>query len=98
MTKDMKNVLVALQIFPKCEKALHGCKFVNCHMVIGVKINNFRRKAHRVLEGHVTQIAEVVTYSSMVTRETTDIALTMSALHDLKVEAADVLNAYVMTP
>ena len=41
---------------------------------------------------------EFFTYSSVVTRETVCIALTMAALHDLEVKLADVLNAYVSAP
>ena len=37
-------------------------------------------------------------YSNVVTRETVHIALAMAVLHDLEVNAADVLNAYVMAP
>ena len=41
---------------------------------------------------------DTITYSSVVNRETVCIALTMVALHDLEIKAADVLNAYVMAP
>ena len=37
---------------------------------------------------------EVIIYSSMVSRETVCIALTMAMLHNQKVKAADVLNTY----
>ena len=37
-------------------------------------------------------------YSSVVTRETVCIALTMALLHDLKVKAVNLLNAYVTAP
>ena len=38
----------------------------------------------------------VITYSSVVTRESPHNALTLAGLHDLEVRAADILNAYVM--
>ena len=41
-------------------------------------------------------IPDTITYSSLVTRETVHIALTMAALHDLKVKAADVSNTYLI--
>ena len=47
---------------------------------------------------HVTLTLDTMTYSSVVTREMVCLALTMAALHDLEVKAADVLNAYVMAP
>ena len=41
---------------------------------------------------------DVITYSSVVTRKTVCNALTMAALNDLEVKAAEVLNAYEMAP
>ena len=38
---------------------------------------------------------DVITYSSVVTRETVCIALIMAGFHDLEVKAADALNAYL---
>ena len=46
----------------------------------------------------MTHTPDTLTYSSVVTRETVHFALTMVALHNLKVKATDILNAYVMTP
>ena len=47
----------------------------------------------------MTHTPDAITYySSDVTRETGHIALTIAALHDLEVKAADVLNAYETAP
>ena len=43
-------------------------------------------------------VLDVITYSSVITRETVCIALTMAALHDLEINGADFLNAYVTAP
>ena len=40
----------------------------------------------------MTHTPDVVTYSSVVMRETVYIALIMAALHDLVVRSADILN------
>ena len=45
----------------------------------------------------MTQLLDTITCSSVVTRETVHIILTLVALLDLEVKLADVLNAYVMT-
>ena len=42
------------------------------------KMENFIRKAHLMVEGSVTQVPDFITYSSMVTRKTVHIALTMA--------------------
>ena len=47
------------------------------------------------MEGHVTQMPDVCSYSSMVTRDTVHIDFTMAALHGLQVKVVDVLSAYV---
>ena len=49
-------------------------------------------------KGHMTNTSNTITYSSVVIRETVHIALTMAALQDLEVKAADVLNVYVTAP
>ena len=46
----------------------------------------------------MTHTLDVITYISVVTRETVHITLTMAALHYLEVKAADMLNGYVMAP
>ena len=43
----------------------------------------------------MTQISDLITCSSMVTKENVCTVLMMVALHDLEVKVADVLNAYV---
>ena len=61
-------------------------------------MEDFHRKACPVTGGHMTQTPDVITYFIVFTRETVHIALTMAALHDLKVKAADIMNAYLMAP
>ena len=46
----------------------------------------------------MTHTLDAITYSSVVTRKTICMALTMAALHNLEVKAADILNAFVMAP
>ena len=58
----------------------------------------FQGKAHLVARGHMTHTMDVITYSSVVMRETLCIAPNMAALYDLMVKAADTLNAYETTP
>jgi hypothetical protein len=48
-----------------------------------------------VAGGHMTGAPTIMTYTSMVSRETVRIALTIAALNDLKVKAADIPNAYI---
>ncbi len=51
-----------------------------------------------VAGGHMTGAPMIMTYASVVSRETIRIAPTIAALNDLKVKAADILNAYISAP
>ena len=51
-----------------------------------------------VAGGHMTEAPAVLTYSSVVSRETVRIALTLAALNDLEVKANDVQNAFPTAP
>ena len=67
-------------------------------MVFDDNMDDFSRKAHLAVGGHLTWTQDSVTYSCMVPRETLYIILAMVPLHDLEVKAADILNAYIMVP
>ena len=57
---------------------------------------NFRRKARFVAGGHTTEVPDsLITYASVVSRDSVRIALTIAALNDLKVMACDIQNAYL---
>ena len=61
-------------------------------------MENFRRKARYVAQGNMTEPPATLTYSSVVSRESVRIALTMAALNDLEVETADIQNPYFTGP
>ena len=67
-------------------------------MLFDIKMENFHQNAYLVVGGHMTNTLDTITYSSVVTRKTVCIALTMAALHDLEVKAVDILNTFVMAP
>ena len=65
-------------------------------MIFDVKIGeNFCRKAWLVAGGHTTETPATLTYSSVVSRDSVCIALTMAALNGLTVMACDIQNAYL---
>ena len=67
-------------------------------MIFDIKIEDFRRKARLVAGGHMTETPKCQTYSSLVSRETVIIALTIAALNGLEVKAGDIMNAYLTAP
>ena len=75
---------------------LSGFQEIKCHMIFDVKIGeNFCRKARLVVGGHTTDAPATLTYSSVVSRDSVRIALTIAALNGLEVMACDIQNAYV---
>ena len=65
-------------------------------MIFDVKIGeNFHRKAWLVLGRHTTEAPATLTYSSVISRDSVSIALTVAALNELEVMACDIQNAYL---
>ena len=95
--KEMKNVRPAFEVFEGgIEQLPGGYQEIKCHMIFNVKIGeNFHRKARLVAGGHTTETPATLTYSSVVSRDSVRIALTMAALNGLAVMACDIQNAYL---
>jgi len=55
----------------------------------------FTRKARLVVDGHKTRPPSSITYSSVVSRDSVRIALTIASLNSLEVSACDIGNAYL---
>jgi hypothetical protein len=95
---EMSAVRVAFDILDDGVSEPIGHQFINCHMIFDIKLDGFRRKARMVAGGHMTEAPAVLTYCSVVSRESVRIALTMAALNDLEVKSSDIMNAYLTSP
>jgi hypothetical protein len=95
--KEMKNVRPAFEVWEKPISELPpGYQKITGHMVFDVKMGeNFRRKARFVADGHKTKTPAALCYSSVVSRDSVRIALTIAALNDLDILACDIQNAYL---
>ena len=93
----MKNVRPAFEVFEGGTDQLpSGYQEIKCHMIFSMKIGeNVCRKARLVAGGHTTETPATLTYSSVVSRDSVCIALTMVALNGLTVMACDIQNAYL---
>jgi hypothetical protein len=98
--KEMKDVRIAFKCLNPGECTSLNYKWIKCHMIFDIKIEDFRRKARMVAGGHMTGAPTIMTYASVVSHahETIRIALTIAALNNLEVKAADILNAYISAP
>ncbi|KAI2499334.1 Reverse transcriptase (RNA-dependent DNA polymerase) [Fragilaria crotonensis] len=96
--KEMKNVRPAFEVWEGTKEDIPpGYQQIKCHLIFDVKMGeNFRRKARFVAGGHTTEVPEsLITYSSVVSRDSVRIALTIAGLNGLKVMACDIQNAYL---
>jgi len=97
IAKEMKNVKIAFKPIELGEDVPVGHQFMECHMVFDVKLDG-TRKARLVAGGHMTEAPAVMTYASVVSRDTVRIALTIAALNDLEVKTSDIQNAFLTAP
>ena len=86
ITKEMEHLKVSFHVIQNSEKAPNGYQFVRYQMVFDIKMKLFYRKTYLVAGGNVIHTPDVITYSSVVIRETACITLTMAALHDLEIK------------
>ena len=89
----------AFEVYEGKIEDLIGYQHVKCHIVWDVKLGeNFRRKAQLVAGGHTTDTPSSITYSSVVSRDSVRLALTIAALNGLDVLGCDIQNAYISAP
>jgi len=98
IAKEMTSVRFGFRTLKDGEKVPVGFKFIRCHMIFDVKMEDFRRKARLVAGGHMTEVHPSITYASVVSRETVRIALTLAALNQMDVKTADIQNAFIKAP
>ena len=94
----MTNVRIAFKILNKEDPNPVGHQRIRCHGIFDVKMDSFQQKFRMVEGGHMTEAPVTLTYASVVSRESVRIALTLAALNDLEVKAADIQNAYLTAP
>jgi hypothetical protein len=97
-TERNNNVTVAFKMLDDGEDVPPAYKYIECHMIFDVKMENFQRKARLVAGGYMTGVPSLPTYVSVVLRESVHIALIIAALNDLDILANDVQNAYITAP
>ena len=99
---EMTNARVAFEVYDgelTQDGKPKGYKFVSTHMVFDVRLGeNYRRKARLVADGHKTDAPTSITYSSVVSRDSVRIALTIAALNGLQVFVCDIQNAFLTAP
>ena len=88
----------ALKILEEGRKPPSGYQKIRFHIIFDIKMEDFRRKSILVAGGHVIDPPATITYTSVVSRETVCVPLTVATLNYLQVRTADIYNAYIQTP
>ncbi|HSN67417.1 MAG TPA: reverse transcriptase domain-containing protein, partial [Fusibacter sp.] len=95
VAKEMKTIMVAFDVLKNGRKVPPGYEYMSGHIVADVKHSTWERKIRWVADGHKLDTPKELTYSSVVSRDSVRIALTMAALHDLKVKSSDISGAFL---
>ena len=90
--KEMKNVAVAFKFLDSKSEIPIGFKQIACHIIYDVKFD-LTRKARYVGGGHKTKVSSVMSYSSVVSRDSVRIMFLVAALNDLDIQLCDIGNA-----
>jgi hypothetical protein len=105
--KELKKVMVAFkyvgsltpaQICEGLAKGKYvGFQEIKCHMIFDAKMD-LTRTARFVTCGHMTEPPVSITYLSVVSCNSVQIAFMLAALNDLDILACDIGNAYLNAP
>ena len=92
----MANIRITFELYDGTEEDIaSNYQKVDCRIIFCIKMgDNSRRKARMVAVGHKTKTHAAFTYSSIITRDSVGIALTIAALNSLKILSCDIQNAY----
>ena len=98
ISKEMAKVKVAFSCWDggtleeaRIGKILVGFQEIEGHMTFDIKMEgNFTRKARLVAGGHKTVAPASITYPSVLSRESVQLAFTIAGLNDLDMYAADI--------
>jgi len=97
VAKEMRNVMMAFE-FRDDDVVPPGFTEIKCHLEFDVTMDLTRKARRFVAGGHMTDPPKDSTYSSVVTRESARIALTLAALNKLDVLTCDIQNIYLNAP
>jgi hypothetical protein len=88
--KETKNFRITFKIINGEESVPPTYQEISCHMICDVKMEDFRRKARFVADGHTTDTPHAMTYASVVSSESVRVALTLADLNYLDVKMSEI--------
>lgn len=97
LVKEMGGIKPVINILERGSSPPVGFKQIPCLIIFDVKMD-FTRKARFVAGGHKTEPPLSITYASVVSRESVQIAFMIAALNNISILSADVQGAYLNAP
>lgn len=85
------------EVRANCIDELCGFQEIKCHIIFDKKMD-FTYKARFVAGGHMTEAPNLLTYLSVVSRESVKTVFLIAALNDLNVMSCYISNAYLNAP
>ena len=82
IAKEMKEVCIAFNILPDGHPAPIGYQKIPCHIILDMKMEDFRQKVRLVAGGHQAEAPVTITYASVVSSETVRLALPIASLNN----------------
>jgi hypothetical protein len=95
LKKEMATVMKAFDIQAEGAKPPPGYSLMRCHVVFDVKMGSLKRKARFVSDGSQSDVTDIPTYASVVSRDSVRIAFMLAALNGLEMFGADCEGAYL---
>ena len=97
ITEEMQNIYIAFDGKAPGERAPPDYKYIPHRIIFEIKLD-FMWKAHLVAGGHKTDPPAQLTYSSVISGESVQIAFLIAAFNDINLMATDVGKAYLNAP
>ena len=91
----MRSAKVSFDIRGKEDTPPPRYHFIKFNLIFDVKMEDLGCRASMVAGGHITDVPQTITYASVVSRETTSVALTMVALNNMRAKTAGIMNDYI---
>ena len=80
-------------------KCLSGFQDIGCHNIFYINMDvKFTRKERLVASGHKNDPPTLITYSSIVSRDSIHITFFLAALNDLNMYSVNIDSAYLNAP
>ena len=95
---DTKAVRLTFRILHGEEVAPPTHQWIRCQIIFDIKMEYFCHNERYVSQVNMTDSSSTLTCTSVVSRESVRILLTLEALHNIEVNTTEIKNPYIKSP